>query len=364
MPPASSAPTGSAGARQGRDRGDDGARRAAPPKQGVDFSGTNVQEEGVDEPDLVKTDGNTLFAVANGKLNAVDVRDPKPRLLDSLALDAGTNHELLLHGDRLMVLSRGGYWIEPLPAIAARMAPFQPAQSALSEIDVSDPKRLRPVRTLTLDGSYVAARLVGGSVRIVTSAQVPSKLPFVQPTTGTKEALAATTKQQPRRRRLVARAQLAAVLPDQASRREGRAGAPARPVPPRAPLARVLRPRHAHRAHGRPREGPRAGRLRRGDDGRPDRLRLAREPLRRHRALGRPARSRQADDGARTASAPRSTSSTSRARCGRSTAAAATSPATCSASGRSPSTRASCASSAPRARRGGAAPARPSPSRS
>ena len=86
-----------------------------PPKQGVDFSGTNVQEEGVDEPDIVKTDGNTLFAVANGKLNAVDVSGAKPRLLDTLELDPGLSHELLLHGDRLLVLSRGGYWAEPLP---------------------------------------------------------------------------------------------------------------------------------------------------------------------------------------------------------------------------------------------------------
>ena len=45
--------------------------RATPAKQGVDYSGTNVQEEGVDEPDLVKTNGTTLFAVANGNLRAV-----------------------------------------------------------------------------------------------------------------------------------------------------------------------------------------------------------------------------------------------------------------------------------------------------
>ena len=95
-------------------------RRTSAPEQGVDYSGTNVQEEGVDEPDMVKTDGNTLFAVANGKLNAVDVSGPKPRLLDSLALEPAWSHELLLHGDRLLVLSRGGYWIEPLPAMAAR----------------------------------------------------------------------------------------------------------------------------------------------------------------------------------------------------------------------------------------------------
>src|SRR5437867_13254534 len=34
------------------------------PQQGVDYSGTNVQEEGVDEPDMVKTNGTTLFGVA------------------------------------------------------------------------------------------------------------------------------------------------------------------------------------------------------------------------------------------------------------------------------------------------------------
>ena len=61
----------------------------ADPVQGVDYSGTNVQEQGVDEPDLVKTNGKTLFALANGKLDAVDVRTGKPRLLDSLPLDGG-----------------------------------------------------------------------------------------------------------------------------------------------------------------------------------------------------------------------------------------------------------------------------------
>src|ERR687898_148004 len=98
---------------------------AAPPQKGVDFSGTNVQEEGVDEPDIVKTDGKTLFAVSGGKLNAVDVGGLRPRLLDSLALDPQLSHELFLHGERVLVLSRGGFWIEPLPATAARIAPHQ-----------------------------------------------------------------------------------------------------------------------------------------------------------------------------------------------------------------------------------------------
>ena len=200
------------------------ATRDAAPQQGVDYSGTNVQEEGVDEPDIVKTDGNTLFAVANGKLNAVDVSDPKPRLLDTLALDPAMSHELLLYGDRLLVLSRGGYWIEPLPALAAQIAPYQPSQSVLSEVNVADPKRLRLVRTLTLDGSYVAARLVGGSARIVAASQVPEKLPFAQPKTGTKEDLAAAAK---RNRAVLASSRVASWLPTYRIRQTGgKAGKP------------------------------------------------------------------------------------------------------------------------------------------
>jgi uncharacterized secreted protein with C-terminal beta-propeller domain len=197
------------------------AREGAPaaPKQGVDFSGTNVQEEGVDEPDIVKTNGNTLFAVANGKLNAVDVRSAKPQLIDSLKLDPGRSYELLLHGDRLLLLSRGGYWAEPMPAIAARMMPFQAAGSVLTEIDVSNPQALRVVRTLTLDGAYVSARLVGASVRIVVTAQVPNQLPFTQPKGSTKEELAAAGK---RNRAVVASSRVASWLPTYQIKRAGR----------------------------------------------------------------------------------------------------------------------------------------------
>ena len=201
--------------------------RAAAPEQGVDFSGTNVQEEGVDEPDLVKTDGTTLFAAAQGRLNAVDVSGARPRLLDTLKLAGGWSHELLLHGDRLLVLSRGGYWIEPLPALAARVAPYQPAQSVLSEVNVADPSRLRLVRTLTLDGSYVAARLVGSSVRIVAASQIPGKLPFEQPDGSSKEELNAATKAN---RAVVAASRARSWLPSYRLKRAGRKAGPKRPL--------------------------------------------------------------------------------------------------------------------------------------
>lgn len=209
-----------------------GVPTAAPPTrdggrtQGVDYSGTNVQEEGVDEPDLVKTNGETLFAVAGGRLNAVAV-EGRPRLLDTLKLDPGWSHELLLYGNRLLVLSRGGFWVEPLPALAARIAPFVPSSSVLTEVDVSDPKRLRVVRTLTLDGAYVAARLVGRSARIVAAAQVPAGLRYETPTGATPEALDAARRHN---QAVVASSGLASWLPQYRIARPGRPAARARPL--------------------------------------------------------------------------------------------------------------------------------------
>ena len=105
--------------------------RAAPPTRPCPARGrrgaartsseTNVQEAGVDEPDTVKTDGRTIFAIANGTLHAVDARGDVPRLLGTLALDESWGATMLLHKDRLFVLGGG------------------PRGARITQVDVSDP---------------------------------------------------------------------------------------------------------------------------------------------------------------------------------------------------------------------------------
>src|SRR5262249_9064955 len=155
----------------------------ATPQEGVDYSGTNVQETGVDEPDLVKANGNALVRVSGNQLESVDVSGKAPRLLDTLKLSNGWSaNDLLLSGTHLLVLSRGGYWIEPLPAMAARMIAPIATTSTLTEIDVSHPSSLKVVKTLTLDGSYIDAREIGTTVRVVSSQSLPVAVPWVTPT--------------------------------------------------------------------------------------------------------------------------------------------------------------------------------------
>ena len=265
------------------------AKADSGPQQGVDYSGTNVQEQGVDEPDLVKTNGSTLFAVENGELEAVRVDNGKPKLLDTLALGGGWSRDLLLSGNHLLVLSRGGGWLEPLPAQPAMMIAPVSSGTTLTEVDVSDPTHLQVVRTLTIDGAYLDARQIGSTVRLVTSTALPIAVPTVTPS-GTDAGAWRRCGKEPRRRRLLARLGLAPELPARQAR-----GPAARLVPRRSPSGRLLGARNAHGLDDRAREGSCAGRLDRDHDRRAHRLCLAHRPVRRHRALdgagrGRPRR--------------------------------------------------------------------------
>ncbi len=137
--------------------------------KGVDYSGTNVQVAGVDEPDVVKTDGERIFVVAQGRLFWIDASGT-PEVVASLRLD-GWGQQLFLSGDRLLVMtSGGGYGIQPLVGGIARdsIAPgYQTQRVVLTEVDVSDPSSMEVVTTLMLDGTILSSRMADGTIRVV-----------------------------------------------------------------------------------------------------------------------------------------------------------------------------------------------------
>ncbi len=137
--------------------------------EGVDYSGTNVQVAGVDEPDVVKTDGERIFVVAQGRIFWIDASGT-PEIVASLPVD-GWGQQLFLSGDRLLVMtSGGGYGIEPFFDDIARssIAPgYQTQRVVLTEVDVSDPDSMEVVTTLMLDGSILSSRMADGTIRVV-----------------------------------------------------------------------------------------------------------------------------------------------------------------------------------------------------
>ena len=72
---------------------------------GAGATGTNVQEVGVDEPDIVKTNGELILVVANNRLQVV-APGPSPNV-EGVGPAYRVAAELLINGDRALVLTRG-----------------------------------------------------------------------------------------------------------------------------------------------------------------------------------------------------------------------------------------------------------------
>jgi len=139
---------------------EDAAGGAAQASEPPAHSTTNVQEAGVDEPDLIKTDGRRIVAVAQGQVHLVDL-DGGTMTRRATLPDSGVRN-VFLSGDRLLVFSgRPDQGLE-----VGRRWPG--GQSVLALYDIADLRDPRAVASLTLDGDVLDARLVGSQVRVAT----------------------------------------------------------------------------------------------------------------------------------------------------------------------------------------------------
>ena len=147
----------------------------AAPVEGVDFSGTNVQELGVDEADIVKTDGRRIITLSAGRLVVVDAESR--REVGSVAVAEGWMPEMFLHGDSLLLIVR-----------STSDAP-DGSETLMQRIDLSgDSPEI--VETLSVQGNYVSARSVGGTARVILRYDPQWNFPFVYPQSSAGEQTA------------------------------------------------------------------------------------------------------------------------------------------------------------------------------
>ena len=149
----------------------------APAGAGVEFSGTNVQVAGVDEPDIVKTDGRRIITVSQNVLTVVDVTGDAPTVVGHVLLDEAPDGELLLHGDRALAIRNDSGSIRPATEVGEGGL-VQPEIVVIDEVLLDGvPHR---GRTLRIEGRYVSSRSIGGTARIVVNS-IPGDPGFVRP---------------------------------------------------------------------------------------------------------------------------------------------------------------------------------------
>ena len=143
------------------------AANAQAAKATVPHSQTNVHEAGVDEPDIVKTDGRRIVTVSGGVLRVVDPTDRRQTGKLDLALQSFGEARLLLAGDRALVLVSGTGRGHPL--YDAKVIGGDDGRSEVLLVDLAGtgPRLLGRYRG---DGSLVDARQTGSTARVVLSS--------------------------------------------------------------------------------------------------------------------------------------------------------------------------------------------------
>ena len=139
----------------------------------VDYSKTNIQEAGVDEGDIIKTDGTWIYILKqDGSFSIVRANDGAPKVesttkLEKTGLSNRELREMYLDGDRLIIVEEG-----ICTALEKDNELYRTStgyQTVLSVWDITDRTQPEQIGMLRQDGHYKDSRKNGDFVYLFTS---------------------------------------------------------------------------------------------------------------------------------------------------------------------------------------------------
>ena len=139
----------------------------------VDYSRTNIQEAGVDEGDIIKTDGTWIYILKqDGSFSIVRANDGAPKVesttkLEKTGLSNRELREMYLDGDRLIIVEEG-----ICTALEKDNELYRTStgyQTVLSVWDITDRTQPEQIGMLRQDGHYKDSRKNGDFVYLFTS---------------------------------------------------------------------------------------------------------------------------------------------------------------------------------------------------
>lgn len=126
----------------------------------AEHSDTTVQVEGVDEADIVKTDGKYIYILDSGykgkTIKIIDAAGEKPKQLKSVVTEGIHGTDMYLSGDRLILLGASDSEFSALAVI----------------YDISDPNNPKEITRVNQSGNYNESRLIEGKLYVVSDFSV------------------------------------------------------------------------------------------------------------------------------------------------------------------------------------------------
>jgi len=119
----------------------------------LDYSKTNIQVKGVDEADIVKTDGEYIYVISGQKVIIVKAYPAEEATVLSRITVNGTLEQLFINADRLVVFYESGLYNE--------------AKTSINIYDISDRANPTLKSEIAVDGQYFSSRMIGDYVYVV-----------------------------------------------------------------------------------------------------------------------------------------------------------------------------------------------------
>lgn len=148
---------------------------------GRSYTGTNIQVEGVDEADIVKTDGTWIYTLnqANNKVYILSAEGKETAVVGTIKLKTASEKdtywcyysEMMLYGDRLYILGTRSDWSD-------KISDEDRTYTFAEVYDLSDRTAPKHLTSHKQQGEYRAARLCGDLLVIVSDYRIWSWRPL------------------------------------------------------------------------------------------------------------------------------------------------------------------------------------------
>ena len=137
--------------------------------ESADSSSTNVQTQGVDEGDLVKTNGSTIASLSNKSIHLIDPTKDNINISSTIDLTLGYGSELYLTDNQLIILgSSSNYYPTSALLESSKIMPYYGQQTFVEVYDITDPANPVLDNQWTFDGYLTSSRLIEDDLYMVT----------------------------------------------------------------------------------------------------------------------------------------------------------------------------------------------------
>lgn len=139
-------------------------------EDGRDFINTNTQVEGIDEADIIKTDGEYIYYLTEQSLKIVNPNNGSPKI--EASFDEDNYIEMYIYKDKLIVISNKA--VNPYSYTIGDEEIYYSCwrsyyDTCVKVYDVSDKKNIKLFSQYVQSGGYNTSRLIDGKLYLVTN---------------------------------------------------------------------------------------------------------------------------------------------------------------------------------------------------